>query len=71
MDANPNVKDGALSDFITYYLDDLHSGRQLSSFRTTEDLYSDQPGVSVREMIADDNRFRKGKKRSRTRGSFL
>ena len=61
LDVNPSVKDGALSDFITYYLDDLHSGRQLSSFRTTEDLFSVEPGVSVREMIADDNRFRKAR----------
>ena len=30
---DPNVVDGALNDFINYYLDDLHSGLQFPSYR--------------------------------------
>ena len=33
---NPDIKDGALYDFINYYLDDLHSGFNTESCRTQE-----------------------------------
>ena len=33
---DPDIKDGALYDFINYYLDDLHSGFNTESFRTQE-----------------------------------
>jgi len=33
---NPNVADGALNDFIYYYLDDLHSGFNKASYRTSQ-----------------------------------
>ena len=35
---DPNVADGALNDFIDYYLDDLHSGFNCASYRTEEIL---------------------------------
>ena len=34
--SDPNVKDGALMDFINYYLDDMHSDFVFSSYRTDE-----------------------------------
>ncbi len=33
-DPDPNVSDGALADFIEYYLDDLHSSFEFPSYRT-------------------------------------
>ena len=33
---DPNIADGALNDFIYYYLDDLHSGFSFYSYRTEE-----------------------------------
>ena len=33
---DPNVKDGALDDFINYYIDDFHSGFTFASYRTEE-----------------------------------
>ena len=34
LSTDPNVKDGALLDFINYYLDDMHSGFVFSSYLT-------------------------------------
>ena len=34
--ADPDIKDGALNDFIYYYLDDMHSGFETCSYRTEE-----------------------------------
>jgi hypothetical protein len=41
---DPNVADGALSDFIHYYLDDLHSGFNFASYRTEELKSADGEG---------------------------
>ena len=43
---DPNIADGALNDFIYYYLDDLHSGFQSASFRTEEMVTSGGYGLS-------------------------
>ena len=36
MSTDPNIKDGALMDFINYYLDDMHSDFTFSSYLTDE-----------------------------------
>lgn len=46
---NPNVKDGALNDFIHYYLDDLHSGFSTPSYRTEEIQSIGGEGLSSRQ----------------------
>ena len=50
-DPDPNVSEGALSDFISYYLDDLHSGFDSESFRTEE---MDVIGGSGLSSLQDD-----------------
>lgn len=43
---DPNIADGALSDFIFYYLDDLHSAFKIPSYRTSELQSLDGTGLS-------------------------
>ena len=45
---DPNVSDGALYDFINYYLDDMHSGFNIASYRTDEAEVSTVDSLSVR-----------------------
>ena len=45
---DPNVKDGALDDFINYYLDDFHSGFTFASYRTEELQEIGGGGLSLR-----------------------
>ena len=49
---DPNVKDGALNDFIDYYLDDLHSVFALPSYRTEEMKTIGGSGLSSRQDTA-------------------
>ena len=48
---DPNVKDGALKDFIYYYLDDLHSGFECASYRTEMVMDIGGAGQSARQDI--------------------
>lgn len=49
---DPNIKDGALNDFIYYYLDDLHSGFDYESYRTEEMETIGGTGLSSRQDSA-------------------
>ena len=52
---DPSIADSALSDFIYYYLDDLHSGFQNISFRTEELISSGGTGLSgIRDSATGD-----------------
>ena len=55
---NPDVKDGALKDVITFYLDDLHSGINMNSFRTYEPDSLDGYGLSVNQHIAYSDKLK-------------
>ena len=48
MSTDPNVKDGALEDFINYYLDDMHSEYLFSSYLTDEVQSIGGTGLSSR-----------------------
>ena len=50
---DPNVADGALLDFIYYYLDDLHSGYQAYSYRTEEAQTIGGAGLASRLSDSD------------------
>ncbi len=43
---DPNVKDGALVDFINYYLDDMHSGFRAASYLTDQAETSGYQGLA-------------------------
>lgn len=46
---DPDVADGALMDFIDYYLDDLHSGFRFASFRADDLISVGGAGLSSRQ----------------------
>ena len=50
---DPNVADGALIDFINYYLDDLHSGFTQCSFRTEDPQMIGGAGLANRLSNSD------------------
>ena len=54
---DPNVVDGALNDFIYYYLDDLHSGFIAASYRTEELLTIGGAGLASRLSDSDGELF--------------
>ena len=46
---DPNIRDGALIDFINYYLDDLHSGFKAASYLTEEADTAGEEGLSFQK----------------------
>ena len=58
---DPNVADGALVDFINYYLDDLHSGFNQVSYRTEEAQMIGGTGLSYRQSNSDAEVFQKAR----------
>lgn len=62
LSTDPEVKDGALHDFIRFYLDDQHSGKNLNSFRTIEPKSKDGYGLSAKRTIADNDKYAKARK---------
>ena len=55
---DPGIVDGALNDFIEYYLDDLHSVLEQVSYRT-EELNSDEgKGLSTLQSDADEETYK-------------
>ena len=54
---DPNIKDGALNDFIDYYLDDLHSGFDYASYLTEEMETIGGTGLSSRQDEVVGERF--------------
>ncbi len=54
---DPNVSEGALSDFITYYLDDLHSGMGTFSYRTDDPHIREGKGLSSTRIRSDADYF--------------
>ena len=57
MSTDPNVKDGALLDFINYYLDDMHSGYVFSSYLTDEAQSIGGDGLTAIRDIAVHDRY--------------
>ena len=57
LSTDPNVKDGALSDFINYYLDDLHSDFKVASYLTDEAQSSSLESLSTLRSDAAGERF--------------
>ena len=57
MSTDPQIADGALNDFIEYYLDDLHSGFLQVSYRTGEMQSLDGQGLSSRQSDMDMETF--------------
>ena len=64
LSTDPEVKDGALYDFIRFYLDDQHSGKNLNSFRTIEPKSKDGYGLSAKRTIADNDKYAKARSSS-------
>jgi C-terminal processing protease CtpA/Prc len=50
-----------LSDILTFYLDDIHSGMDINSFRTYEPASQEGNGLSRMQIIADYSRFKKAR----------
>ena len=59
---DPNVADGALNDFINYYLDDLHSGFIMGSYRTEELASVGGEGLAHRLSDSDGEIFSEARK---------
>lgn len=57
MSTDPQIVDGALNDFIEYYLDDLHSGFLQLSYRTDEMQSLEGQGLSSRQSDVDMETF--------------
>ena len=61
MSTDPEIADGALLDFIKYYLDDLHSGFALPSYRTNVVASLGSDGLSSLQSDADEELFRQAR----------
>lgn len=59
---DPNVADGALNDFINYYLDDLHSNFNIFSYRTEDMQTIGGAGLAHRLINSDEEVFSEARK---------
>lgn len=61
LSTNAEEKDGALSDFIRFYLDDQHSGTNLQSFRSVEPESQEGYGLSAKKTMAEIDKYSKAR----------
>ena len=65
LDTDPEVADGALQDFINYYLDDLHSGYNMHSWMTGQDAAIPVTGAGFSTLLDGQNVNKYGTARSK------